>query len=396
MQQSSEHIISLWERYLSSRATRSEVDALFELVKDIDEELNYQYVKEAEQRLQQNSEIPVVIPEWMIDSILKEAAPVSRAAAKIRYLRHWYWAAAAVIIFLGIGLFYLDQQSRESAPSVAIRTPDAILAPVINRAMITLADGSKVYLDSAGNGQLAQQGNVKLIKLANGQIAYQAADGQILKKLQYNTLTNPKGSRVIDMMLSDGSHVWLNAGSSITYPVAFEGDERNVKLEGEGYFEVAKDPSKKFIVQAGNINTEVLGTHFNINAYNDEWATRVTLLEGSVKVSGILRPVSSVLRPGQQATLRRAQGDIVLGRPDLNQVMAWRNGVFYLNHQSIATVMQEVGNWYDVQIVYPSGVPVVELYGEIGRDLSLTQVIQALKVLGVTCRLEERKLIVGQ
>ena len=400
MQPSPEHIIALWERYLSNRATPGEVDALFQLVKDTGDELNYRYVKEAEQRLQQKDAAPVVIPEWMLRSILKEAPPAGVAMAKIRYLQRWYWAAAAVIILLGIGVFYLYQQPKESVPPIATRLPDAILALATNRAMITLADGSTVFLDSIGNGQLTRQGSVKLVKLANGKIAYQTADGspdsyRDLKGPQYNTLTNPKGSRVIDMVLSDGSHVWLNAGSSITYPVAFAGTERKVELKGEGYFEVAKDPSKKFIVQAGEIKTEVLGTHFNVNAYGDEQDTRVTLLEGRVKVSDTRHPVSGILKPGQQATLRQAQGDIVVSKPDLDQVMAWRNGVFDLNHQSIAAVMQQVGNWYDVQIVYPSGVPVVELYGEIGRDLSLAQVIQALRVLGVTCRSEGRKLIVG-
>lgn len=300
-----------------------------------------------------------------------------------------YWAAASIIALLGLGIYFYIQNNKQQ-PSIVENAPKDIPAPAINRAMITLADGSRVYLDSAGNGQLAHLGNIKLVKLANGQIAYQTADGQILKELQYNTLTNPKGSKVIDMTLSDGSHVWLNAGSSITYPVAFIGGERKVELKGEGYFEVTHDPNKKFIVSAGDVKTEVLGTHFNVNAYSENSVTKVTLLEGSVRTGG--NAGSVIIKPGQQA---QVADKIKVVEADLDQVMAWRNGFFYLNNQSIGEVMREISNWYDVEVVYASGVPDVELYGKMGRELTLSQVLKILQKVGLQCKLENHKLIIN-
>lgn len=320
------------------------------------------------------------------------ASKDARPAKRVVFLRRWYWAAASVIILLGLGLgFYFYTTHSTQQPAVTINVPKDIPAPVSNKAMITLADGSQVFLDSVGNGPLAQQGNIKLVKLANGQIAYQTASGEILKELQYNTLTNPRGSKVIDMELSDGSHVWLNAGSSITYPVAFVGDERKVELKGEGYFEVAKDPSKKFIVMANETETEVLGTHFNINAYDDEPNVKVTLLEGSVKVNNGAGSVT--IRPGQQARLTGNQQPVT-GNPDLDQVMAWKNGIFQMDNIDVATLMRQVARWYDIDVVYESGIPEGRMTGEVPMTTSLASVLKMFEYSGLKFRIEGKKLTV--
>lgn len=333
----------------------------------------------------------LTIDKKIADTLRENTQP---KVTKKRMLLSWYWAAACVIILLGTGFYFYTIHNKQQ-PVITAAAPKDIPAPASNRATITLADGSTVYLDNAGNGQLAQLGNVKLVKLANGQIVYQYEDGTVSPSLggpdsyregEVNTLTNPKGSKVIDMMLSDGSHVWLNAGSSITYPVVFVGDERKVELKGEGYFEVAKDPAKKFIVTANGTTTEVLGTHFNVNAFSN---VKVTLLEGAVKVAN--QNGSKVIKPGQQA---QVTGQINVIAVNMGQVMAWKNGLFNLNGVAFSEIIQQFANWYDVEVVYPSGVPNVELFGKMGRDLNLSEVLESLKEAGVRWKLEGRKLII--
>jgi ferric-dicitrate binding protein FerR (iron transport regulator) len=278
---------------------------------------------------------------------------------------------------------------KEEQPTIAANPPTDIAAPTGNRATITLADGTKVFLDSAGKGQLAQQGTIKLIKLANGKIAYQPVDNGRGQSIAYNTLSNPRGSKVIDMQLSDGSHVWLNAGSSITYPVAFIGSDRRVELEGEGYFEVAKDAKRKFIVTANGVSTEVLGTHFNVNAFKDDGDDiKITLLEGSVKINN--GNASGLLKPGQQALV--AKEVKIVSDVDLHLVMAWKNGYFQFDKASLQNVMKQISRWYDVDVVYEGYNQPREFAGEIQRDLSLSEVLKILEKNKVHFRIEGKKL----
>jgi trigger factor len=209
-------------------------------------------------------------------------------------------AAAVLLVIISAAWLLMEMVPRPETQHQAALSGD-VKAPAVNKAMITLANGQRVYLDSVKNGQLALQGNIKLIKLTDGRIVYQTANGEVIKELQYNTLYNPRGSKVIDMALADGSRVWLNAGSSITYPVAFIGNERKVAVTGEAYFEVAHNASKPFVVTRGATIVQVLGTHFNVNAYEDEEDIKVTLLQGAVKVSNSNQ--SAVIKPGQQARL---------------------------------------------------------------------------------------------
>lgn len=317
----------------------------------------------------------------------------SELRGRVRTFKKWYWIAASLIVMAGLGIYFYATNNKQQLP-IAVITPKDIPAPATNRAMITLADGSLVFLDSVNNGQLAQMGNIKLIKLANGQIAYQSAGGKVLEELKYNTLTNPRGSKVIDMQLSDGSHVWLNAGSSITYPVAFVGKERKVELKGEGYFEVTKDPGKKFIVTtARGVNTEVLGTHFNVNAYEGESDIKVTLLEGSVKVSdNNLQHV--IIKPGQQAVSSSDLGLRAISNVDLDAVTAWKNGLFQFQGASIEEVMRQLAIWYDLDVVYEKNVPNIDFGGKMQRSLSLKQVLSLLEKNGVKFKVDGRRITV--
>ncbi|MEP7375970.1 MAG: FecR domain-containing protein [Chitinophagaceae bacterium] len=312
-------------------------------------------------------------------------------------------AAAVAVVVLGTGAYFMffnkTAKQTEIVQTQQERFRNDVEPPKEIRAMITLADGRKVYLDSATNGSLAVQGNVKLVKLSNGQIAYQASPNPSAGGEQYNTLSNPRGSKVIDMTLSDGSHVWLNAGSSVTYPVAFIGNERKVSITGEAYFEITHltptlstsgEGAVPFIVEKGDMQVRVLGTHFNVNAYDDEADIKVTLLEGSVAVSR----ESSVVRikPGEQAQVGPSTPLRVTANVDVEEVMAWKNGKFVLDDASIESIMHEVERWYDAEIIFKEKIN-YHFVGSLPRDVPVSKLLMMLELTGRVRFLVEGKKI---
>jgi transmembrane sensor len=331
---------------------------------------------------------------------IREGEGVQRFDRKpARWMR--YAVAAVLIGLLGWGIVLLVQ--RESA-SKRLEAPASALvldvaAPVANRARITLANGQQLYLDSAGKGHLAQQAGAQVVKLDNGQVAYLVGLPN-QNALLYNTLTNPRGSRVVTLTLSDGTKVWLNAESSIRYPAVFVGNNREVSMTGEAYFEVAKDAARPFLVSvAEQERITVLGTHFDINAYDDETFVRSTLLEGSVSVGALLSGPAArglVLRPGEQAVLARnraagsgVSGGLRLGTDvDTAAVMAWKNGRFAYKHADLPTVMRQLARWYDVEVSYEGTIPDQHFSGGIGSELSLNQVLKVLTNSRVRYRIE--------
>lgn len=321
-------------------------------------------------------------------------------AAKITRMPVWKkWAvAASIVLVVGLGsylMFFRESSIVNREPVERTALTNDVKAPETNRAMITLADGRKVYLDSIDNGQLALQNNVKLIKAEDGKISYEGVSTSV--SVAYNTLTNPRGSKVIDMTLADGSRVWLNAGSSVTYPVAFIGNERKVEITGEAYFEVAPSNSptggglRPFIVSKGTMQVQVLGTHFNVNAYDDEANIKVTLLEGSVKVNN--GGQSDLLKPGQQARVTNIIS--VIDGVDTDEVMAWKNGTFYFNNTNIETIMRQASRWYDVDIVYEGNVRNEFFGGTVPRNENISQLIKALELTQtIKITVEGRKIII--
>ncbi len=301
---------------------------------------------------------------------------------------HW-WAAASVIFLLGMSAYFLVNKRAEPARIAKAKVED-VKAPQVSKALITLANGQKVYLDSLDKHSLAMHGSVKLVKLANGEIAYQQTAGEATGQMKYNTLSNPRGSKVINMILADDSKVWLNAGSSLTYPVSFQSKERKVSVTGEAYFEVFHDASKPFVVSNGSMNIQVLGTHFDVNAFHDNGDIKVTLLQGSVKINN--GDASGILKPGEQASVNteiKIQTDI-----DVNEVMAWKNGYFQFNNASLQNVLKEISRWYDVDVVYEGNNQPRAFAGEIERDLSLSEVLKILERNKVNFKIEGKKLIV--
>lgn len=305
--------------------------------------------------------------------------------------RRWWMAAAVAALLVGIGgyLLLLRNGGQPKPVVVATITPD-ITAPTASRATLILANGQRVFLDSAATGTLATQGQVSIKKLGNGQIQYSGATGE----LAYNTLYNPRGSQVINITLGDGTRVWLNAASSLRYPVAFGGGERLVDVNGEAYFEVARDPGKPFMVSKNGMSVKVLGTHFNVNAYDDEAAIRVTLLEGLVEVTGQTQHQTVSLRPGEQAVLA---GNLSIAQNvDLDQVMAWKNGEFQFNEKTdIHTIMRQLSRWYDIDIVY-QGTVTGHFWGSISRSVQVSEVLAMLQKTGaVHFTLEGRRVTVA-
>lgn len=326
--------------------------------------------------------------EWqqLVTGIL--AADKPRQPSRIRHI-HWKWAAAASILLLTGIAWWWTQPAKTRAPVHTQAAPD--VAPGGNKAILTLSDGSQITLDSAGNGLLAQQGGSKITKMANGQLVYDNA-GTDAGKILYNTMSTPLGGQY-SLILPDGSKVWLNAGSSITYPTAFTGSERKVTVTGEAFFDVAKNARMPFRVTANNTTVDVLGTHFNINAYTDEAAIKTTLVEGAIRVSAHNRQM--VLKPGQQA--RVSHNDVqVADQVDLSAITAWKEGYFSFTNADLPTVMRELARWYNLEVSYEGKIPDRVFNGEIGRSLTLSQVLKGLSKTRIKYRIEDGHRIVIQ
>ena len=306
----------------------------------------------------------------------------------------WIGAAAAVLLLLAGGWWMMKGSNSTQQPSVAAvpnrQVPD--IAPGGNKAILTLADGTQVILDSATNGAITKQGNVTVIKLDDGQLAYNASSTSS-SALTYNTVTTPRGGQY-QLVLSDGTKVWLNAASSLRFPTAFVGSERKVEMTGEGYFEVAHNDKKPFLVRAGGMDVEVLGTHFNINAYEDEGAVKTTLLEGKVRASAA-NGQAVVLKPGEQARL--FDGDAQLSKrnnADLDEVIAWKNQMFVFNSAPLASVMRQIERWYDVEVEYQGHIPQDRFIGTITRNTNLSEVLKVLEYSNVRFKVEGKKITV--
>ena len=310
----------------------------------------------------------------------------------------WFRYAAAVLVLIatGIVLWFSNQQHTVDKP-VASGEVEPDIQPHRGAALLTLADGRTIVLDSAANGELASQGGAQIVKLDNGQLQYipgnaAAANGEVL----YNTISTPAGTQY-QLTLSDGTRVWLNVASSITYPTVFSGKQRSVKVTGEAYFEVAKNKDRPFVAEVNNqFSIQVLGTAFNVKAYGNENNYKTTLLEGSVQITNHTGPANPVLlKPGEQAQVNQAGNIAVVKNVDQEKVIAWKNGLFNFNNASLDEVMREIARWYDIEVVYEPHIPHLEFVGKISRDLSLSQVLNGLKGTGFNFRITEgRKLII--
>ncbi|MCR8558358.1 FecR domain-containing protein [Mucilaginibacter sp. BJC16-A38] len=302
-------------------------------------------------------------------------------------------AAAAIFLAAASTIMYCIMH-RQQQNQVAVNKPAVThdVNPGGNKATLTLSNGATYVLDSAKNGILTQNGKISIKKEKDGQIVY-AADGvksTTADENMYNTMTTKAGGQY-QVLLADGTKVWLNSESSIKYPTAFKGSQRIVELTGEAYFEVAKNAAMPFIVKVNDMQVKVLGTHFNIMAYNDEAAVKTTLLEGSVKLS--IGQASNVLKPGQQGMVNK-NGQIKVVDVDTDLAIAWKNGYFEFDRSNIQEIMAQLSRWYDTKVTYEGKIPDDEFVGRIERGVKLSQVLRILELSHVHFKIENKNIIV--
>ncbi|MEO6524246.1 MAG: FecR domain-containing protein [Mucilaginibacter sp.] len=332
----------------------------------------------------------------MWDHILTQLTIVEPIAKKTVIIRFSRWAAiaASVLLITSAGL-YLGRRHAVEAPrqktNQLSRSFKNDVLPGSSKAVLTLANGVSIILDSVRNGLLTSQGETKIRKTAQGQIAY---DHHVASSapVQINSIKTPQGGQY-EVILPDGTKAWLNAASSLHFPTAFNGTERNVEMTGEVYFEVAKNKHMPFKVSVNGTVVEVLGTHFDIKAYDDEKEMKTTLLEGAVKVSKKGVPV--LLVPGQQALVNNLSGAIHVQKANIDAVMGWQKGIFIFKGENIRTIMRDLSRWYDVDIAYQGDFDKQDFSGRISRFKNISEVLNLLELTeDIHFKIEERRVTV--
>lgn len=339
------------------------------------------------------SEVPVAFNEqWnnileqtlAVDKSLPEPVPaVVQLKQRSNRLLRWGWAAACVLLVVS-GLVIVNRKEQTALPEIASK---ADIPQAGDGAVLTLADGSTVLLDAGKKGRLADQHGAKLLLDEHG-LSYDAT-GESAGTVAYNTIATPYGKK-FQAVLPDGSKIWMNAGSSVRFPTVFNGDSRDVEINGEVYFEVAKREKQSFIVRTNGLKVQVLGTHFNVKHYNGEPAM-VTLLEGAVKVDAgsnglLLAPGKQALFTGNKLSLEE--------EVSLEEVMAWKNGNFIFNGADLHTIMKQVQRWYDAEVVFENEVK--DTYTvSLSRDIPVSQLLNYLELSGgVKFKVENKKISV--
>lgn len=308
--------------------------------------------------------------------------------------RRWRYAAAAVVILAGgiSGMYAIFHGSKrmDLAQTGVHRPPAVAIEPGSTRAILQLDDGAEIQLDSAQNGVLSRQGSTQIIKVKAGNLVYQTGTSN-KDQVRYNTIIVPRGG-YYNVTLPDGTKVWLNAASSLRFPTSFSGNSRDVELRGEAYFEIAGNKKMPFSVAINQTTVQVLGTHFNVNGYDDEGSIRTTLLEGAVKF--MYGADEKLIRPGQQVIYSRQAHSAVVQHADTAQVMAWKNGFFEFDNLELPAIMRLISRWYNVDVSYHS-TRQIELAGSLSRKSRLEEVLQLLEKNGVHFTVNDRTIIVN-
>lgn len=335
----------------------------------------------------------------------KEEQETTLSHTKIKLSVRWVASIAAMLLVAAsvFVYFYSDDRARSPATEASMAAAEQPVLPGGNKAMLTLADGRVIALDDIAEGSVVEQDGFRIVKTNDGQILYEPVDAGPTMEITYNTVNTPKGGEY-RLVLPDGTKVWLNAASSLRYPVQFSGKERLVDLTGEAYFEVShvkkRDGRVPFVVRTAQQEVEVLGTHFNIKAYPEEAATKTTLLEGSVRVSlngAHYQPsVSSILKPNQQATIAKGSQHISLATVDPINAVAWKDGNFAFHDNTIVEVMNTIARWYDVEVEYEGDAVKNKLFGgTISKFESFEKLLKTIELTGtVKFKIDGRRVIV--
>lgn len=380
-----ERIYYLLEQYYHRRITTVEQEELEQLVATTDDHVLIESLSELMERnalapghLKSLHELQPYVDEILAVDQSPAANREAIAVTTLPKIKKWpVWAAAAAVLALLFSVYYWHSSRVTTPTTIAATSGHLDVQPGQTGAVLTLSDGSKMVLDSLGNGMLKKQDGA-IIEIKNGQVHYVSAPGEATTTL-YNTMTTARG-RQYQLVLADGTRVWLNAASSIKYPVAFTGKERNVTVSGEAYFEVSKNPHQPFTVTVndGATTIQVLGTHFNINAYTDEPSVTTTLLEGRVKISTYGE--SKLLKVGQQAQTKAGAAAInVEASADMYAAVAWKDHYFSFTDTDLPAIMREVARWYNLSVVYRGKKPEGTYSGKIERKLTLRQVLNLLQ-----------------
>jgi len=369
----------LLDKYISGEASQDEEQRLLNFYGSFNSNSQKEPIRELGE-----------LKDKIFDKISEKITPEEYYPQSVNfYYLKSFSIAAMILLAITTGIyFYSNRTIQEEEQFVEISVKNDIL-PGNNKAILTLADGSKISLDDAKNGLLASEGNIAITKTENGEIVYEKNNLEknrgLLNHSFINKIQTPKGGKY-QVRLPDGSKVWLNSASTLSYPTAFTGTERKVKLKGEAYFEIASNKKIPFRVETDGQIVEVLGTHFNINSYDDEDFTKTTLLEGSVKV--ILNSKSDVLgktrmlKPGEQSLTNSSQSGIRIENADTEKAVAWKNGYFKFKNTPIQQIMREVERWYDVELVYEGTMPTDEFTGFISNEVNISGVLKILEQSG--------------
>lgn len=395
----------LFERYLMHQCDEAELRELMEQLELPDNERRVKQVMDKYMELMgDEAQLQPGTAGTILEQIFdKKRADNSAPLPKKIIFRRWIGVAAAAVV-VGAGIFFLVPEPAHKERQVKVANhKEAGIKPGGNKALLTLADGSVVDLDEMSDGTLQQQG-VNVIKKGEGVLQYDASGNGVggSGMNAFNVLSTPRGGQY-QLKLPDGSKVWLNAESSLKFPVVFDKSERDVELTGEAYFEIkqvwvkgskTKKPFKVLVnLSAGRqAKVNVLGTHFNVNAYHNEREMKTTLVEGAVKVEDGTRNV--LLKPGEQAKLSAGGNMKVDQHADIEEVTAWKNGLFYFDNVDIRTIMRQIGRWYDVEITYTHAVAPRRFVGKIRRSAELSEVLEILKLSDIDFKIEGKTIIV--
>lgn len=306
-------------------------------------------------------------------------------------------AAAVVLVSCTIGyVLYKSSYRVDVLKTVETSQKTELISPGSNQAILTLSNGDQIALNDRANGVVHKESGLLITKNEDGQLQYEMAAAA---KVAINTLTTPRGGQY-QLILADGTKVWLNADSKIIYPTQFGSDERKVEVLGEAYFEVAKNPGRPFKVVSKNQVIEVLGTHFNVNNYQDEAIAKTTLLEGSVKISSVVNGVvdrssSKILQPGEQAGLQPGKAGITVTNSDLESAVAWKNGYFRFNRTDMQSMMRQVARWYDVEVEYRGKMSDDLFGGSLRRSDNIQEVIRILQLSKINVVVSGKKIIIS-
>ncbi len=374
-----EEYLQLFDKYLAGQATPDEITRVMTHADDFE--------------LASGTGIPAPDQQATGERIFERVRQHTGHTLLQRSRKLWWAAAAVVAVLITAGLFIQSLPASNQKEALPPAAKEAGILPGSSKATLTLADGRRIILNDAGNGTILQNSHLTITKEKNGLLRYSAtAEGDRRVTAALNTLSTPRGGEY-KLILPDGTRVWLNAASTLTFPASFNGRERSVLLTGEGYFEVAKNKHKPFRVKFRDQEVEVLGTHFDIMAYPDDASAKTTLMEGSVKISR--QQQGRVLLPGQQAVSTGAGSGFQVAQVDLREVMAWKDGFLAFRNTTIQSIMQQAARWYDVDVVYQEDLNGKIFGGRISKYSNISELLHNLELTGtIHFKMEGRRVTV--